>query len=725
MRQKLATFQVEHRDHVERIRSLLALIVSTSGPPAAAQLEEVFRRAHTLKGAARVVELRSVEGLAHSLETLLARVRHGDLALTKEVSDLVLAALDAMDDCVAGLTESAAASVVQPALQAIQQFLGIEPQPAAPVLEEAPAPAFQALDTVRINARNFDGLLRSAVELLTENQRQSRVTLELAGLAAHMGGVEKEAEGMLRVFAAAARRSPAAESSPTLTRLADLARQARMAASQVNSLRRLMLRTSYTLTRLGKQLQRDVLQARMVPVESLIEGYRKMMRDLARDEAKQFEFRATTNGEQADRRVLEALKDPLMHALRNAVSHGIEPPEERLGKGKPAAGLVTLRFEGDSQRLRIAVEDDGRGLDSAKIVEIALRRKLLSETEAQRFSLRDVTRLLFSPGFSTASTITTLAGRGMGLSVVYEAVKGLQGEVDLQARSGGGTSLQLLVPVSIAMQKLLLVSCAKRPFAIPLHWIERLLRVPRKDVETLEGKPAVRFDGQATYLLSLQRLLKLQEEPGSAASDSLAVMIIRLKGERTAIAVDAFLWQREAVIQSLGPATPRDGKISGGISLEDGSLALVIDPPRLIESSEQDEAPGLGGSPAPARVAPSILVVDDSITTRTLEKSILEAHGYRVRMAVDGEDGLAQLRAEKADLVIADVQMPRMDGFELLEAIKKDRNLTQIPVIVLTSLGRREDCERGLKLGAEAYIVKKKFDQEELLAAIRQILGSP
>ncbi len=477
------------------------------------------------------------------------------------------------------------------------------------------------------------------------------------------------------------------------------------------------------MTRLSRQLQRDVWQARMVPVESLIEGYRKMMRDLARDESKQIEFLATSTAEHADRRVLEALKGPLMHALRNAVSHGIELPHERVAKGKPAQGLVTLRIDGAGQRLKIAVEDDGRGIDVARIVEVAVQRKILSQGEAGRCSQPEVARILFSPGFSTSLSVSNLSGRGMGLSVVHEAIRRLQGEVDLLPRAGGGMSLQLSVPVSISAQSLLLVSCGGRPFAIPIYWIERLHRLHLKDVETVEGKPVVTLDGQRVSLFALQQLLNFQCESGPSQPDSLAIMVLCSKGGRTAVSVDAFLRHTETVIQDLGPAAPRDGKISGGILLEDGSVALVLNPVYLLDRSGGAELPAFPrtSQTAPKRVF-SILVVDDSITTRTLEKSILEAHGYRVRIAVDGVEALAQLRAEKVDLVISDVQMPRMDGFELLEAIKKDRNLTQIPVIVVTSLERREDRERGLKLGADAYIVKRKFDQEDLLAAIRQIL---
>ncbi|HEX4227289.1 MAG TPA: response regulator [Bryobacteraceae bacterium] len=727
IRQKLlATFQVEHRDHVDQIRSLLAMIAKTGGQPAEGQLEEAFRRAHTLKGAARVVELGSVEGMAHRLETLFTQVRQGVLPLNKDVVDLVHRALDAIEDCVAGSAESRSTGSFASVVKDIEQILGIKPKASQSTVPDAPTPvpALQPLETVRINAQHFDGLLRSAVELLTESQQQSQITVQLKAIAKQLAGVENGAESLRRASSGLQRSDETArESSAILPRLSWLEREARSVSRQVIAVGRLQQRTSWTMTRQSKQLQRDVWQARMVPAESLIEGYRKMMRDLARDESKQIDFQASSADGHADRRVLEALKDPLMHALRNAVSHGIEFPNERIAKGKQPEGLVTLRIEGAGQRLKITVEDDGRGIDTTRIIEVAVRQEILSQAEAERCSQREVARILFSPGFSTARSITSLSGRGMGLSVVHEAVRRLQGEVDLQPRPGGGMSLQISVPVSISTHSLLLVSCNGQNFAIPTYWIDRLHRVRLKDVETVEGKPAVAVDGQRISLFPLRHLLHLQQESTTGESDMLAVAILHHGGERTAIAVDSFLSQNEAVIQDLGPAAPRDGKISGGVLLEDGSVALVLNPPNLLENSRNSELRAFSGisEPAPKR-ASSILVVDDSITTRTLEKSILEAHGYRVRVAVDGIEALAQLRAEKADLVISDVQMPRMDGFELLEAIKKDRNLCQIPVVVVTSLERGEDQERGLRLGADAYIVKRKFDQGELLATIRQIL---
>jgi two-component system chemotaxis sensor kinase CheA len=312
----------------------------------------------------------------------------------------------------------------------------------------------------------------------------------------------------------------------------------------------------------------------------------------------------------------------------------------------------------------------------------------------------------------------------MGLSVVQETVRRLQGDLDIRARDGGGTVLQLSVPLSIATHRLLLVGCGGQSFAVPIQGIERVCRVKLQKVDTVEGKPVLLMDAKSIPLFSLQHLLGLDHSTASLEPGVLKVMILRTGGRETAIAVDAFLCETEAVIQDLGPVARRDGKISGGIGLDDGGIAFVLNLTELLETQAHPESVSgfLPSEPVREQVSPSILVVDDSLTTRTLEKSILEANGYRVQVAVDGLEALARLRIEKVDLVITDIQMPRMDGFGLLEAMKKDSSLHRIPVIVVTSLDRREDQKKGLDLGADAYIVKRKFDQQELLAAIRQIL---
>ena len=727
----LATFQIEHRDHVEQIRSLLASIAQTSGQPGGPELEEVFRRAHSLKGAARAVDLRPIEGLAHRMETLFSRVRQGTLTLDRDVSAVVSQVLDATEDCIVALAENRPSATFAAAFQAIERVLGMKTETFAEGPQEihSTVPTFQPVETVRITAQNFEGLFRSAGRVLAESQRQDVVEDKLNRLVCDIALIANESERVRKSVSAALRRPDArGEIARLTTSLDSIDRQMRAVSRHAGVVRRLHQSSSWNMRQLGKELQRDVWQARMVPAESLLEGFRKMVRDLARDEGKEIEFRSTSAGVHADRRVLEALKDPIMHLLRNAVSHGVEPPSEREGKGKPPFGLLTLRVDTNGQRLTIVVEDDGRGVDLGRVAQVAVRDGLLSESAAPRASAQELTRILFRPGFSTCKTVTNLSGRGMGLSVVYEAVRRLQGDLDIQPAGGGGTTITVSVPLSIATHRLLLATCGKHVFAIPIHGIECLRRIKLASIETTEGKPVVVLKNQPVVLASLPGLLGFGDSVTQTDSNILRVVVLRSGTQRLAVGVDGFLRETDAVIQDLGPAAGCGGKVSAGVVLEDGGIAFLVNPMELIQSSLQARPDSRAvpfvktAEPVPDAKPSSILVVDDSLTTRALEKSILEAHGYQVRVAVDGVEALAQLRQEKADLVIADIEMPRLNGFGLIEAMKKDRELERIPVIIVSSVERREDQERGLGLGADAYIVKRKFDQGELLGVIRQIL---
>jgi two-component system, chemotaxis family, sensor kinase CheA len=731
IRQKLlATFQVEHRDHVEQIRSLLAMIESTGGQAAAPELEEVFRRAHSLKGAARAVDLRPIEELAHRLETLFSGIKKGKFAFSKEVTSVIQKVLDASEDSIASFADSTPAATVPAALLAIERVLGMEEQipVTTPANPEVSGPAFQPLETIRITAQNFEGLFRSAGGLVTEIQRQEQVAEHLKILVREITLMTKEGQSVRRSGGESVGRRETQRLDPLTGPLNSMKQRLRSISTRVVAANRLHQRSAWSMRQLGNQLQQDVWQARMVSAENLFEGYGKMVRDLARDEGKEIAFRNFHTGVHADRRVLEALKDPIMHLLRNAVSHGIEFPAERARKGKPPAGVVTLQVETNGPRLIITIQDDGRGVDFSRVAEVAARDGILSDPAGTGTSKQDLTRILLRPGFSTSRAVTNLSGRGMGLSVVYEAVRRLQGDLDIQPVPGGGTLIAISVPLSVSTHRLVLVESGGQIFAIPTLGVERLWRVKVTSVETTEGKSVAILNNAPIVITSIPALLGLEHTPTRAESNMLRLVVLRSGSQRLAVAVDAVIRETDAVIQDLAPVTGCGGRISSGVALEDGAIAFVISPMELIQMSLQSRS-GAGAvtfreAPAkPAEAPPlSILVVDDSMTTRTLEKSILEAHGYRVSVAVDGLAALEKLRQEKADLVIADVEMPRLNGFGLIEAMKKDRELARIPVIIVSSLEQREDRERGLALGADAYIVKRKFDQEELLAAIRQIL---
>jgi two-component system chemotaxis sensor kinase CheA len=412
-----------------------------------------------------------------------------------------------------------------------------------------------------------------------------------------------------------------------------------------------------------------------------------------------------------------------MHLLRNAISHGIESPEERRRTGKNPRGSLKLRLEAHGRRLRIDVEDDGRGIDVQRITRVAIEKRLLPADEARRRTPEELIRLVFEPGFSTLSTTTELAGRGMGLSVVREAVRHLQGEVELGPNAGAGALVRLSVPLFVANHHVVVVACQGQKFALPSHNVSRLYRKKASEIRIVEGNAALEIEGTVMPLYSLASLL----ETGDGKTEErelLAVMVVHSGSRKIAITVDGLLDQREALIKDLGFPAGAGPKVLGGILLPDSSVCVVLNPVGLAEAAGRAETfvsrtETKAGSRKPSA---SILVVDDSMTTRSLEKMILETQGYRVRLAVDGMDALVQLRQHSADLVITDIQMPKMDGFQLIEEMRKDKELTGIPVIVVSSLEKTEDQERGLALGIDAYVVKRKFDQKELLDAIRQIV---
>ena len=743
LRQKLlATFQVEHQEHVQGIRATLASCEATGVAPAAPELDDIFRRAHSLKGAARAVDLRAIETLAHRLETLLSRVREGAMALDARAMAVTNEVLNASEDWLAAMAAGRGPVEPSAAIDAVEQLLGLPrsaqaraagPQPAASSREPAAAPAappaaapLEVIETVRLNAESLDRIGSSAGELLTESLRQKDIAERLAR-------VSRQLEEMAAERARARRAGPRAfhvlDSSPELAAagryLNYVDHQLHLLARDIDAAGHAHTKNVWTLRSLATELQRDVRQARMVPVENVFDGFRKMVRDLSRDEGKPCDLHATGWHVEADRVVLQMLKDPVMHILRNAVSHGLESEADRVRAGKPPIGRIDLSIRAEGNRLHIVVEDDGRGVDVERVSEIAIRKGLATEAELAARSTTDVMQLVLLPGFSTSRAVTDLSGRGMGMSVVADAISRLQGRVNIEPGARGGTRVSLSAPLSVSSHRLLLVKSQGQTLAVPAHGIERLHRAPVSDLETVESRPIIRIDRMPVPVVGLGQLIKADSAAVAVNQNTLCLMVLMSGSHRLAVAVDELLSERDAIVKDLPALANTNPAIAGGILLEDGSVCLVLNPVALVERARQT-ADALvfasDASPGDARPSARILVVDDSMTTRTLEKSVLEAHGYDVAIAVDGMDALTYLRTESVGLVISDLQMPRLDGFGLLEAMKTDARLSRIPVIIVSSVENPDEQARGLALGADAYIVKRKFEQRELLATIRQIL---
>lgn len=711
--QLLAAFEIEHREHLEVIRRGLA----AAARGAEYDIRDVFRRAHSLKGAARAVDLPAVEDLAHRLEAALARVQGGELFL----DDDTLAILHRGIDAIEGLAAAADGQAVpEPeTVEALSRLAGEAPpiQPAVPPGPEGTSPDGDGptdapVAYLRVAEAQVAQLSRSMHELNAELQRRDLLDDRLDDIAT----------------AAAALRRRSAGGKGADPALSSLLRD-------IAALWRDHRRARWSFGQSVRRLQEDVDAVALVPVGSIFGDFGRMIRDMARSDGREIAVFVEGLEVEADRDVLQRLKDPVLHLLRNALSHGAETAAERDARAKPPRPEITLEFRSRGGRLFVAVRDDGRGPDLVRIQAAAIERGLIGPPRAGEAPPQadQLLSLVFHSGFSTATAVDRMSGRGMGLSVVAEAVRLLHGTVRLRRARPWGAEALISVPLQAARQPILLVESDSRFYGLPTHGVERLLRLPVASIENAGERPAARIEigGRDVMVpvVALQTLVGSVKAEIPIEADIVKVALLRRGPRRCAVAVSAF---HDVSTLSVGEAAAigLDPDLVSGIVLLDESVpAPVLDPEGLVERWMRDEArlaaTGLGLVVAEAvPEAATILVVDDSITTRTLQKSILEAQGYRVLLSIDGIDALQTLRSGDiaVDLVVADVEMPRLDGFGLLQAIRNDARLAEIPVIMMTSRADAADVRRGLELGAGAYITKQKFDQRELLATIGQLL---
>lgn len=734
-RSLLVIFSAEQAEHVSRIRGLLdSLAAGDAEREAAVQtsiVDELLRRMHTLKGAARAVGLEATEKLTHQAEEVLSRVREGLVAFADPARRALDRALDVIEDilaaAVADRTQPDVSEVGKELAQIAQRSGSNEPADLPSASEsprvDSPAPADAPTELIRVNAGRLDDLIRDSSELLKDAAAEAAES-RAGAHASHLDDVAKEWQRLRRASAAAARAlgrepefHPIAECLSFIDgRLTALNREARALSGSSQS-------TGRALRERAGRVYRSACRIRMTPAEIALGGFGPMVRDLAQQEGKQIAYHSEGLETEADRLVLQGLKDPVMHLLRNAVSHGVEHPDERARAGKPAEGTIRLRLSSRGDRLSLRIDDDGRGLDYEAIRKAARERGLAGADDTEK-DLEELARFVFHPGFSTSKTVSGVSGRGMGLSIVQRSVNRLRGEIDIRPAPGGGTRVALSVPISISTQHVLLLAAAGHTFGISAASVESLCRVKPSDIGNVDGRESIVTTTGPVTLAGLAVLLGFEAAPAPAdEAAGISCVILNLNGRRAALAVDRLVDEREAIIKDSGLPEFAAGLTAGAIPMEDGSVAVMLNVNALFERfGRVRSSPTLPAVEQPRVKKARILVVDDSLTTRSLEKSILEAHGYQVHLAADGVDALEHLRAETPDLVISDVMMPRLTGFQLLERMKKDEMLKKIPVILVTSLESRDEQQMGLSLGADAYIVKKKFDQRELLNVIRQIL---
>jgi two-component system chemotaxis sensor kinase CheA len=687
-------FRVEARDLVDELgKGALEFDKGTAAPELIALM---LRLAHTLKGAARVVKQREIADHAHAIEDALAPFRDKGNAVSREGIDAVLRALDEISLRMSALDPQS------PSDAAIRTKI----TPAADSGAAAQAMSSLANATAEPMRTNIDEM-----DMLLDGVSEAGV--QLAALRRGIGTLQRSRRlaQLLEEHWAAPRTERMGSSAPKLgSMIAEL-------RGVAESLHRDFSDGVEQLDRELAQVREAAERLRLLPASFMFVSLERAARDAGESLGKRIAF-VTGGGEvRLDAQVFGVVQSALVQAVRNAVAHGIESTTQREAAGKPAEGRVSVEVRRRGHQAVFVCRDDGRGID-IEAVRRAVEAKGLSTAEAAKLGTEQLLRRLLDGGLTTSRAVTQLAGRGIGLDVVREAAARLRGEVSLQSDTGLGTTLEIVVPVSLAAVDALIVEAGGRTVAIPLDAIKRTLRVAAGDLAQSPQGASIMFEGRVIPFAPLERALRRTTQSRDVAR-SWSAVVIEGANALAAVGVERLRGTQNLVLRPLPEFTPRDPVVAGASLNAEGHPQLVLDPQGLVEHVCR-AGPVLAATHS--KRAP-ILVIDDSLTTRMLEQSILESAGYEVDLATSGEDGLEQALKRRYALFLVDVEMPGMDGFTFIERTRKDPSLRDIPAILVTSRASPEDRQRGQRVGARAYIVKGEFDQTDLLEKIRLLAG--
>lgn len=767
-------FKIEAEERLQVMSSsLLELENTTAGERQGAIIETIFREIHSLKGAARAVNLDDIEIICQTLENLFSSLKRKEIKPSPLLFDNLYWAVDAIQQLVS-IPEGVQTTEI------IEQLAGLMDQPGkdygSPVENEftppSSIPSFlletrttrennleeddsdyngtptflteattidkikekpAISETVRISTAKLDSLLLQAEEMLSvklavgqlaSNLKEIRTMVSLwkrewakIHPIVYKNNQVKGKSAQDRLMARFTKIQEFIESNNSFVKSLDI---------KVIALVKSTEQDYRSLCGLVDNLMDNMKKALMFPFSSVLEPLPKMVRDISRARGKEADMELNGAEVEIDKRILEEMKDPLIHLLRNCIDHGIEKPEERIRNNKPRRGKICVNIsQENSGKIKVLVSDDGAGVNLNKLKESVVRSGLLSEKDVNQLTGDELLSSIYQSEISTSPIITDLSGRGLGLAIVREKIERLGGGISAETVSGKGTSFTIILPVKVATFRGIAVKVSGQIFIIPTANVERVVRAGRNDIETVKNKDTIIFNGLPVALVPLADVLelprrKLQKE----VSDKTPLIILNLMEKRIALIVDEILNEQEVLVKNLGKQLLRVRNISGATILGSGKVVPILNAFDIIKSavkltissSVKDEPNEFGNDRKP------ILVVEDSITSRMLLKNILESAGYHVKTAVDGFDALTSLRAEDFGLVVSDIEMPRINGLDLTARIRADQRLSHLPVVLVTGLESREDRERGIEVGANAYIVKSSFEHSNLLEIIRRLI---
>lgn len=729
------------------------LLALERNPTQADQLEACMRAAHSLKGAARIVGVDAGVSVAHVMEDCLVSAQESRLYLQPEHIDALLQGTDLLmriatpgndvgpadiDAYVALMERLLDPSLPtanfaplpvasEPVAALMIEELPPEPEPAPPVASDPPRQGKRMTEggerVLRVTAERLNSLLDLSSKSLVETQRLKPYLASMQRLkriqSQSMRALDS-LDGQLKTLGLSLEAEEA---------LADARRMLSEAQALLAEKTAELDEFGWQAGQRAQVLYDTALACRMRPFADVLAGQVRMVRDLGRSLGKQVRLEIEGEKTQVDRDVLEKLEAPLTHLLRNAVDHGIEMPDQRLLAGKPAEGLIRLRASHQAGLLVLELSDDGNGVDLERLRGTIVDRHLSTLDTALNLSEEELLTFLFLPGFSLRDTVTEVSGRGVGLDAVQHMVRQLRGAVVLEQSAGQGSRFHLEVPLTLSVVRSLVVEVGEEAYAFPLAHIERMCDLAPDDIVQLEGRQHFWHEGRHVGLVAASQLL--QRPPGQNNDETLKVVVIRERDAIYGIAVERFIGERTLVVLPLDARLGKVQDISAGALLDDGSVVLIVDVEDMLRSVDKLLNTGrlerIARRSQQATEAPRkrVLVVDDSLTVRELQRKLLLNRGYEVAVAVDGMDGWNALRSEDFDLLITDIDMPRMDGIELVTLLRRDSRLQSLPVMVVSYKDREEDRRRGLDAGADYYLAKASFHDDALLDAVVELIGGP
>jgi two-component system sensor histidine kinase and response regulator WspE len=730
------------------------LLALERGGSDTAAVEPMMRAAHSIKGAAAIVGLDVVVQLAHGMEDSFVAAQNGKLKLTPERVDVLLSGVDLivqmsrLDDAGAAAWQVSNAVQIDSTLTAIATIADLPELPGLPELttrppprkEEAaavappiaadgdepstPAPAAAGASAPTAapskgQAQNFDRLLSLASESRISAHLMHPFIQAMQRFKRNQSSLASTIEELHEAISRGGDASLKEKSLLALQKTQPLKQFMLQHIADIETYERRLLAVSQGMVE-------EVLALRMRPFRDGIHPFPRMVRDLARSLGKEVRLEVEGEDTLVDRDILAKIESPLNHMLRNAIDHGMEQPYERIDAGKPSLGTIRMEARHRAGMLSIEISDDGRGVDTEKIRRTVIERKMASPAMAAALSQAELLEFLFLPAFSLKETANELSGRGVGLDIVHETIRQQNGTVRIESEMGKGFRTSITLPLTQSIVRALVIDIREEAYAIPIVKVERVIRVPQTAIHTLENKQFFDFGGEHLGLVSASQVLELGES--AAVAPELAVVVLGNGARRYAVVVDAIRGEQSLAVQAIDPIFGKMRDISAAALLDDGEPVLILDVPDLLLSIEKLLHEGglhqlARADHAARRRMKRVLVVDDSLTVREMERKLLVGRGFEVDIAIDGIDGWNVVRSGEYDLVITDVDMPRMDGIELVTLIKKDLHLHKLPVMIVSYKDRPEDRARGLSAGADYYLTKGSFHDETLLDAVADLIG--